>query len=92
MERPSRKGRGDVGEEFEREREKLHSKIGELTVKLDFLEKIQTARPVNHAELVEKNHPQLSVREQCELLGSHVRVCITAGSRSPRRGGAFSGF
>jgi len=33
------KGKGDVGEEFERERERLHSKIGELTVKLDFLEK-----------------------------------------------------
>lgn len=27
------------GGEFEAEREKLHSKIGELTVKLDFLEK-----------------------------------------------------
>ncbi len=33
------RGRGEVGEEFERERERLHSKIGELTVKLDFLEK-----------------------------------------------------
>jgi transposase-like protein len=33
------RGKGGPGEEFEREREKLHSKIGELTVKLDFLEK-----------------------------------------------------
>ncbi|MEX1045660.1 MAG: hypothetical protein WEC73_05985, partial [Chthoniobacterales bacterium] len=24
---------------------------------------------MNRAELVEQNHPQLSVREQCELLG-----------------------
>ena len=31
--------KGDGGEGFEEEREKLHSKIGELTVKLDFLEK-----------------------------------------------------
>ncbi|MEX1045661.1 MAG: transposase [Chthoniobacterales bacterium] len=33
------RGKGSPGEEFERKREKLHSKIGELTVKLDFLEK-----------------------------------------------------
>lgn len=33
-------GRRSGGQEnFEAEREKLHSKIGELTVKLDFLEK-----------------------------------------------------
>ena len=31
--------RAGGGEGFEAEREKLHSKIGELTVKLDFLEK-----------------------------------------------------
>ena len=33
--------RGKTGGQtgFEQEREKLHSKIGELTVKLDFLEK-----------------------------------------------------
>lgn len=31
--------RGEGSEGFEMEREKLHSKIGELTVKLDFLEK-----------------------------------------------------
>lgn len=31
--------RGGPGEGFDTEREKLHSKIGELTVKLDFLEK-----------------------------------------------------
>lgn len=31
------KGRGNT--DFDQEREKLHSKIGELTVKLDFLEK-----------------------------------------------------
>lgn len=31
-------GRGG-GEDFERERDELHSKIGELTVKLDFLAK-----------------------------------------------------
>ena len=31
--------RGGSGEGFDTEREKLHSKIGELTVKLDFLEK-----------------------------------------------------
>jgi transposase len=33
------RGKGGSGGEFEQEREKLHSKIGELTVKLDFLEK-----------------------------------------------------
>jgi len=33
------RGKSRGGEDFEAEREKLHSKIGELTVKLDFLEK-----------------------------------------------------
>ena len=31
--------------------------------------KIQTAWPVKRAGLVEKEHPQLSVREQCKILG-----------------------
>jgi len=43
-------------EDFKRERERLHSKIGRLTVEVDFLEKIQTARPVNRAELSIRRH------------------------------------
>ena len=42
-------------EDFKRERERLHSKIGRLTVEVDFLEKIQTARPVNRKRCTE--HP-----------------------------------
>lgn len=33
------RGKGGGNPDFDQEREKLHSKIGELTVKLDFLEK-----------------------------------------------------
>lgn len=33
------RGKAGGNADFEQEREKLHSKIGELTVKLDFLEK-----------------------------------------------------
>jgi len=33
------KGAGGAGSDFEKEREGLHSKIGQLTIKLDFLEK-----------------------------------------------------
>jgi transposase len=33
------RGAGGPGEDFERERGELHSKIGELTIKLDFLTK-----------------------------------------------------
>jgi transposase len=36
---PFERCRGSAGEDFEREREQLHSKIGELTIKVDFLEK-----------------------------------------------------
>jgi len=34
-----RDGAANVAGDFEREREELHSKIGELTIKVDFLEK-----------------------------------------------------
>jgi putative transposase len=63
------RGKGGLGEEFEREREKLHSKIGELTVKLDFLEKNPDSSAYEPRRAGGKNHPGLSVREQCELLG-----------------------
>jgi len=33
------KGAGGKEDDFEKEREKLHCKIGDLTIKLDFLEK-----------------------------------------------------
>jgi putative transposase len=62
-------------EEFESERYELNSKIGVLTVKLDFaVKKIQTAWPVNRAKLVEKNHPKLSERERCNILGLECSV------------------
>ena len=45
----------------------MDSKIGQLTVEVDSLEKIQTARPVKRAKLVETKHSKLSIRRQCEL-------------------------
>jgi len=67
FERGTKKGDAD----FEKECEGFKTVIKDLRGKLDFeVKKIQTARPLKRerAKLVEKNHPELSVRKQCELL------------------------
>ena len=62
---------GQSDEEFERERSKLQAKIGELTVELDFLRKKskQLGLRAGWPSCEEKDHPNLSIRAQCELLG-----------------------
>ena len=81
-----------MGEEFEWEREGLHSAIGELTRKAGFSKKSQTTRPVNRAELAKKSSKTESSEAVRVAGGSHVRICITVGWRSTRRGRALYGF
>ncbi|MGL4400791.1 MAG: IS3 family transposase [Luteolibacter sp.] len=58
-------------EEFERERERLHAKIGQQAVELDWLnKKVQTTRSVrDRVGLLDRGHPKISMRKQCLLLG-----------------------
>ncbi len=65
-------GRGTTeAQDFKRQRAQLHAKINQQAMALDSLrKKIQTTRPVrDRIERVDKEHPKLSVRKQCVLLG-----------------------
>ena len=68
-------------------RERLYSKIGELTVKLDFLKKNPDSSACEPCRADQKNHPQLSVREQCELLGGLTfESALPPGEEEPSAG------
>jgi putative transposase len=47
----------------------LYQEIGHLKVQLDWLEKNHTSSIEAKRALIEPEHPQLSIVEQCELLG-----------------------
>ena len=47
----------------------LYEQIGRLNIELDWLKKKLPQTAEQRRKLVEPNHPQLSIRRQCELLG-----------------------
>jgi transposase len=54
----------------EREVEKLHAKIGQLTVERDFLAReVRAMSTPDRRAMLERGHPTLSIRGQCRLLG-----------------------
>ncbi len=66
----------------EAEKAELFEQIGRLKMELEWLKKKSGPSPEWLRSLIEPNHPQLSVRRQCELLGLNRAA---TGSTSPRR-------
>ncbi|MBR9852410.1 MAG: IS3 family transposase [Rhodobacteraceae bacterium] len=63
------KGGGDVAKANEAEIDKLHSKIGQLVVERDFLKRGLGSLSKDRRQMcVEKVHPRISVRRQCQML------------------------
>ena len=62
-------GRSRKGRDREIERDALYEQIGRLKMELEWIKKKLVCRNEDRRDWVEANHPQLSVRRQCALLG-----------------------
>ena len=51
-----------------KQKDELYKQIGQLQVENDYLKKIQTSVR-DRFEMVEANHPELSIAQQCVILG-----------------------
>ena len=59
----------DADEAREREIEKLHAKIGQLTSSGIFSQEVRAMSTPDRRAMLERDHPALSIRGQCRLLG-----------------------
>ncbi len=59
----------DAEAELEREVEKLHAKIGQLTVERDFFDEVRKMSAPDRTAMLDRAHAGLSIRRQCRLLG-----------------------
>ena len=50
---------------MEPEVKELHAKIGRLAVENFFVSRAQAMRPANKKALIRRDHPELSIRQQC---------------------------
>src|ERR1035437_6279781 len=64
-------GRTRKGRNGEADSDALYEEIGRLKVELDWLKKKSACSIEELRPLVERGHPEISVRRQCELLGVH---------------------
>src|SRR5712692_9908501 len=62
-------GRKRQGRNGEADSDALYEEIGRLKVELDWLKKKSACSIEELRPLVERGHPEISVRRQCELLG-----------------------
>ncbi len=63
----------------------LYEQIGRLKVQLEWLKKKWPNTVTEARSWIDFENPQLSVREQCRLLGIHRSSTTTIPSRRPRR-------
>jgi len=56
--------------QYEAEKEELIRQIGQLTIEVNWFEKnlLNSTSAVERREMVERNHPEISVKRQAELL------------------------
>jgi transposase len=77
----------------EREIEKLHAKIGQLPVERDlFSQEVRKMSTPDRRGLVDRDHPRLSMRRQCELWVWRVRGSNLVRTRQVRQGPLRSAF
>src|SRR5215831_8631161 len=77
-------GRTRKGRNGKSDSDALYAEIGRLKVELDWLKKKSACSIEEMRPLVERDHPVISVRRQCELLGSIVPVVLRTSGREHR--------
>ena len=57
--------------------EALYNQIGRQKVVVDFLKKSTATTPEQKRLLIDRQHTELALRRQCELLGLAAKACTT---------------